>query len=142
MMEKLLKTDAASDLPQTFKIGSNSDLILENTITGNLISTIEQFALSAKGKLTFPTKFDMTEPLLPLNHGGKTIFRMSVNPEYIINKVELGTSPLSARINSVNSMAEADYPVGLLIAPVILIPEWKSLYGELLDKLADELSPK
>ncbi len=32
--------------------------------------------------------------------------------------------------------------MGLLIAPVILLPNWKHLYGELIERLADELSDK
>lgn len=142
MLEKLLKVDADSVVPQTFEIGSNSDMVLENNITGNLVWTIEQFAKFGKGRLTFPTKFDMIDPLLSLDHKGRTVFRMSVNPVEIINRVELGTSPLDGRIRAVNSMAEAGYPVGLLIAPVILLPEWKRLYSELLGRLADRLSSK
>lgn len=141
MMQKILKTDAASYAPQTFEIGSNSDLVLENCVTGNLPWTIEYFGKAGRGKLTFPTKFDMVEPLLYLNHQGKTIFRMSVNPSEIIKKIEIGTSPLSKRIHALNSMAEAGYPIGLLIAPVILIENWKSLYKELIEILATELSP-
>lgn len=142
MLERLLKKDAAADVPQTFEIGSNSDLLLENTITDNLIYTIERFGREGRGKLTFPSKFDMVQPLLGLDHRQKTIFRMSMNPQEIINKVEIGTSSLSARIRALNDMAEAGYPVGMLIAPVILLPNWKQLYGELIDRLADELSPK
>lgn len=142
MMEKLLKAAAAAAAPQTFEIGSNSDLVLENTVTGNLPWTIERFAEYGKGKITFPTKFDMVEPLLGLDHRGKTIFRMSMNPSEIIRRVELGTSTLPQRIRAINAMAEAGYPVGLLIAPVILLPNWKQQYGELLDRLADELSSK
>ncbi|WP_312071206.1 SPL family radical SAM protein [Anaerotignum propionicum] len=142
MLDRLLKKDAAADVPQTFEIGSNSDLLLENTITDNLIYTIERFGREGRGKLTFPSKFDMVQPLLGLDHRQKTIFRMSMNPQEIINKVEIGTSSLSARIRALNDMAEAGYPVGMLIAPVILLPNWKQLYGELIDRLADELSSK
>lgn len=142
MMEMLLKADAASDIAQTYEIGSNSDLVLENVVTGNLCWTINQFAKAGKGKLTFPTKFDVVEPLLSLEHGGKTIFRMSVNPSDIIRTVELGTSSLDKRIRAVNEMAEACYPVGLLIAPVILLQDWKRLYGELLDILNAGLSQR
>ena len=142
MLERLLKADAAAPSPQTYEIGSNSDLVLENTVTGNLPWTIERFAADGVGRLTFPTKFDMVEPLLALDHRGKTIFRMSVNPDEIIHRVELGTSPLSDRIRALNDMAEAGYPVGLLIAPVILLPDWRELYGRLLDILARELSPE
>lgn len=142
MLDKVLKKDAQAPVPQTFEIGSNSDLLLENTITNNLPYTIERFSREGRGNLTFPTKFDMVNPLLNLDHKGKTIFRMSVNPQEIIQRIELGTSPLHARIRALNAMAEAGYPVGLLIAPVILLPDWKRMYGELIDQLADELSVK
>ncbi len=142
MLDRLLKKDAAALVPQTFEIGSNSDLLLENTITDNLHFTIERFAREGRGSLTFPTKFDMVTSLLNLDHRGKTIFRMSVNPQEIISRIEMGTSPLPARIRALNDMAEAGYPVGLLIAPVILLPNWKRLYGELIERLADELSDK
>lgn len=142
MLDRLLKKAAAAPAPQTFEIGSNSNLLLENSITNNLVYTIERFAQEGRGHLTFPTKFDTVNPLLGLNHRGKTIFRMSVNPEEIINRIELGTSPLHARIDALNAMAEAGYPVGLLLAPIILLPEWRQLYGRLIEQLADELSQK
>lgn len=142
MMDKLLKSASLSPGPQTFEIGSNSDLILENTITGNLPWTIERFAREGRGHLTFPTKFEMVEPLLNLDHRGKTIFRMSVNPSEIIRQVEFGTSPLDARIRALNAMCEAGYPVGLLIAPIVLLPDWKNLYEDLIEHLSKELSDK
>ena len=142
MLDRLLKKDAAAAVPQTFEIGSNSDLLLENTITDNLRFTIERFAREGRGHLTFPTKFELVNPLLELDHRGKVIVRMSVNPEEIIRRIELGTSTLRARIRALNDVAEAGYPVGLLIAPVILLPDWKRLYQELIEQLADELSEK
>ena len=140
MMAKLIKTSMKYGAPLTFEIGSNSDLVLENTVTGNLPWTIEEFAKNAEGAITFPTKFDMVAPLAALNHKGKTIFRMSVNPQQIIRRVEYGTSPLDNRIRALNLMNAAGYKTGLLIAPVILMDDWKKLYGELIDLLADALS--
>ncbi len=142
MMNKIMKTQNKSEKPLCFEIGSNSDLVLENTLTDNLCWTIEQFSDSEKGSLTFPTKFSMVEPLLNLNHRGKVIFRMSVNPQEIIRKIELGTSPLDKRIDAINSMCEAGYPVGILLAPIIFVDNWKILYGELIDVLSDKLSEK
>ncbi len=142
MFDKLTAFSQKSATPLTFEIGSNSDLILENTITDNLPWVIEEFARQGRGKLTFPTKFEMVDSLLGLDHKGKTIFRMSVNPEEIIGKIELGTSHLNNRIEAMNKMAEADYPVGLLIAPVIMIDDWKEKYKELLDTLEAKLSKR
>ena len=141
MLEKIIKTAEKSDKDLTFEIGSNSDLILENTITNNLVWTIENFKNSKKGKLTFPTKFDMVDDLLNLDHKGKVIVRMSVNPDEIIRNVEFGTSRLDGRINAINKLKEAGYEVGILIAPVIFVENWKNLYLELIQKLSKQLSP-
>lgn len=142
MLDKIIKTANKSDKDLTFEIGSNSDLILENTITNNLVWTIENFKSSKKGMLTFPTKFDMVEPILDLDHQGKVIARMSVNPEEIINKVEFGTSRLDKRIGAINKLAEADYKIGILIAPIILVDNWKQLYEDLLIELKQNLTEK
>ena len=142
MMDRLIKVSMNGETGKTFEIGSNSDLVLENTITGNLEWTITQFAQRGRGHITFPTKFHMVEPLLDLDHRGKAIFRMSVNPQSIISRIELGTSSLMKRIDAVNRMCDAGYPCGLLIAPVIIMEGWKEEYRTLLQTLRDHLSPK
>ena len=142
MLEKIIRTAKKSEKNLTFEIGSNSDLVLENTITDNLIWTIENFSKTNKGILTFPTKFSMVDDLLPLNHRGKIVIRMSVNPEEIINKVEFGTSRLKARVKAINKLQEANYKLGILIAPVILVENWKKLYSELIKYLYENLTEK
>jgi len=142
LLTKIIRTAEKSENDQVFEIGSNSDLILENTLTGNLVWTIEHFAHCKKGFLALPTKFDMVEPLLSLPHRGRVIIRMSVNPQEIVRQIEIGTSPLSGRINALNRLVDADYQTGLLIAPVILVPEWREQYPRLIEQLADGLSPK
>ena len=142
MLDKIIKTSNKSEEDFVFEIGSNSDLILENTITNNLVWTIENFKNSRKGILTFPTKFDMVDPILNLDHKGKIIVRMSLNPEAIINKVEFGTSRLKERILAINKLVNADYKVGIIIAPIILVDAWKSLYEKLMIELNETLSSK
>lgn len=140
MLEKIIKVANKAERDLTFEIGSNSDLILENTITGNLPWTIENFKGSSKGHLTFPTKFDMVDDILNVDHQGKVTVRMSVNPEQIINRVEFGTSRLKGRIEAINKLKEAGYKVGILIAPVIMVDNWKDLYSDLIRQLAENLS--
>lgn len=142
MLDKIIKVANESEKNQVFEIGSNSDLVLENTITNNLVWTIKNFASTNKGMLTFPTKFDMVDDILNLEHKGKVIVRVSMNPEEIINKVEFGTSRLKGRIEAINKLAEAGYKVGILIAPVILVENWKELYENLIKRLEAELSEK
>ncbi len=142
MLNKIIKTANNAEEDYVFEIGSNSDLILENTITNNLVWTIENFKNSKKGKLTFPTKFDMVDPILNIEHQGKVIIRMSINPEEIINKFEFGTSRLKQRIEAINKLVEANYKVGILVAPIILIDNWKTLYEGLFKQITELLTEK
>ena len=142
MLDKIIKVANEGETELTFEIGSNSDLILENTITNNLVWTIENFKKAKRGKLTLPTKFSFVDNLLNLNHEGRVIIRMSVNPEYIINNVEFGTSRLKDRIDAINKLADADYEIGILIAPVIFVENWKDLYHNLIIELKEKLNEK
>ena len=142
MLEKIIKEANKSEKELTFEIGSNSDLILENTITGNLDWTIKEFSKTSKGYLTFPTKFSMVDSICNIEHNNRIIVRMSVNPESIINKVEFGTSRLNDRIEAINKLAEADYKIGILIAPVIMVENWKEEYENLIKLLKDKLTDK
>ena len=142
MLEKIKKTANKAENNLVFEIGSNSDLILENEITGNLNWTINNFRNNEKGMLTFPTKFAMVEPILHLKHNRKIIVRMSLNPQQIIGKVEFGTSRLEDRIEAINKLVEAGYIVGILIAPIILVDNWEELYEDLLKTMQNKLSRK
>lgn len=140
MLNKIIKTSNQSEKELTFEIGSNSDLILENTITNNLEWTIPNFANNNRGYLTFPTKFDMVDSILNLDHKGRVIVRMSLNPENIIRRVEFGTSNLENRVKAINKLQEAGYKVGILIAPIIFVDNWKEEYENLLIFLKENLS--
>ena len=142
ILEKIIKTANESEKELTFEIGSNSDLILENSITGNLKWTIENFSKAKKGYITFPTKFDMVDDILDVKGKEKVIIRMSVNPKEIIQKIEMGTSSLENRVKAINKLKEAGYKVGILIAPVIFVENWERLYEELIIYLKENLSEK
>lgn len=140
MLDKMIKTASKSEKPLTFEIGSNSDIILENTITNNLSWTIENFANSNNGFITFPTKFDMVDDILDVKGIEKIIPRVSINPQKIINMVEFGTSRLDKRIEAINKLKSSGYKVGILIAPIILVENWQELYNDLFEYLAQNLS--
>ena len=108
MIDKIIKTANESNEELVFEIGSNSDLVLENSITGNLKWTIENFNKAQKGYITFPTKFDMVDDILDIQGKDRVIIRMSVNPKEIIRKVEMGTSQLEERVEAINKLKKQD----------------------------------
>lgn len=141
MIDKVKKTIAKVGVPKVYELGSNSDMILENTITGNLRWAIEEFGKLNNATATFATKFDAVDDLLDAKHNGHTQMRISVNPQYIISHVEIGTSSLMERINAANKMYEAGYRVGINVAPVILLAGWEGMYEELFQTLQTQLLP-
>lgn len=127
--------------PKVYELGCNSDMLLENTITGNLKWAIEEFGKLKNATATFATKFDAVDDLLDINHNGHTKMRISVNPQEIIRKVEFGTSSLEERIIAANKMFEAGYEIGLNIAPIILVENWEKIYESLFIELNEKLLP-
>ncbi len=125
-----------------YEIGSNSDMVLENTLTGNLRWAIENLSLINNVRVTFATKFSMVESILDAKHRGRVQMRISVNPQEIIKRVEIGTSNLKERIGAANKMYEAGYTIGINLAPIILIDNWQKLYRELFIFLTDYLHPE
>ena len=141
MMDKLKR--AAEKYPgSVFEIGSNSDLVLENSVSGSLEWTIREFRDVDHARLTLPTKFDMVDPLLDIGHGGNVTIRMSLNPGEIIRRVEFGTSDLHERIAALNKLYRAHYDVGILVAPIILLEGYEALYEGLFQTMAAELDPE
>lgn len=141
MMDKL-KASAIKYPGSVFEIGSNSDLVLENSVSGNLEWTVREFAGVKNARLTLPTKFNMIDSLLGIDHGRNVTIRMSLNPEEIIRKVEFRTSSLDDRIEAINKLYKADYDVGILIAPIILLDGYREMYERLFQKMAEKLLPK
>lgn len=140
MMNSIKRKIEKEGVHKVYELGSNSDMVLENAITGNLRWAIEEFGKLENATATFSTKFHMVDDLLDANHKGHTQMRISINPKDIIKKVEIGTSKLEDRIHAANKMFEAGYKIGINIAPIILVEDWKYNYINLIKQLYNELN--
>ncbi len=142
MMEQVRKKAARLGAEKVYEIGCNSDMVLENSLTGNLKWAIEQFAAIKDARCTFATKFSDVDELLDIEHNGHTQMRISVNPDEIIKKAEIGTAGLEDRIRAANKMFAAGYKIGINIAPIILLGDWKEQYDGLFDRLYRNLDDR
>jgi spore photoproduct lyase len=116
----------------TFEASCYTDPLGIEHLTGSLSETVKWFgAWKADAQLRFTTKFDAVEPLLRIGHGGRTRMRASLNPS-LFARHEGGTSPVASRLDALRRMAEAGYPVGLTIAPIIAEPGWEEAYDALI----------
>lgn len=123
----------------TFESGSITDPVALEHLTGNLKRCIEFFGSSENGRLRVITKFNNVDSFLNINHNNHTKFRFSINTSYVINKFEHNTSTYEERIAAAKKIADSGYPIGFIIAPIMIYDNWKSDYKELIHKLKSEL---
>jgi spore photoproduct lyase len=120
----------------TFEASCYTDPLGIEHLTGSLAATVEHVGTHAWAgpvQLRFTTKFDDVRPLLTLPHAGRTRVRMSVNAPAVGDRFEGGTARMPARVAALRELALAGYPVGLTVAPIMPVDDWRAGYGGLLD---------
>lgn len=129
----------------TFEASCYTDPLGIEHLTGSLEACIRHFGTLEDGHLRWVTKFDQVDSLLHLPHNGHTRPRVSLNAEWITRRLEGGTASLAARLQALRKLAlpvaqgGGGYPVGVVIAPIMPIPDWQEAYAQLLDQLQQTL---
>ncbi len=125
----------------TFEVSCYTDPLGIEHLTGSLAECIRYFgAWQAPVQLRWTTKFDGVGSLLGLQHERRTRVRFSVNAATAARNFEGGTAPVAARLRAMRQMAAAGYPVGLTIAPIMPVENWREEYCQLLRSAAAALA--
>ena len=123
----------------TFECSCYTDPLSIEHLTGSLAACITHFgAWDASVQLRFTTKFDAVGPLLVLAHNRRTRIRFSVNA-HAAERHEGGAPRMKARLAALRAVAEAGYPVGLTVAPIMRVPDWADAYDRLFADVAEAL---
>ncbi len=124
----------------TFECSCYTDPLSIEHLTGHLAACITRFgAWDAPVQLRFTTKFDAVGPLLGLAHHRRTRIRFSVNAT-AAERHEGGAPRMKARLAALRAVAEAGYPVGLTVAPILRLPDWGAAYDALFADVAVALA--
>ncbi len=124
----------------TFEASCYTDPLGIEHLTGALAESIRFFgAWDAPVQLRWTTKFDGVGSLLSLPHHGRTRIRFSVNAASVSRGFEGGTANVAQRLQALRRVAEAGYPVGLTIAPIMPVENWQAEYQALLSDVAAAL---
>jgi spore photoproduct lyase len=123
----------------TFEVASAGDPLAIEHITGSLARTIDFFGSLDNARLRVVTKFSNVDPLLGLKHNGHTRFRVNINSRYVIKNFEHNTASLNERIEAASRLASAGYPIGFIVAPIMIYDRWKEEYLELFEELRSRI---
>ncbi len=125
----------------TFEASCYTDPLGIEHITGALAETIRFFgAWDAPVQLRWTTKFDGVGELAKLPHAGRTRVRFSVNAASVSRDFEGGTATVARRLAAMRTLALAGYPVGLTIAPIMPVEQWREEYRALFEAVGTALA--
>ncbi len=123
----------------TFECSCYTDPLSIEHLTGSLAACITRFGeWDAPVQLRFTTKFDAVTPLLGLAHNRRTRIRFSVNA-VAAERHEGGAPRVASRLAALRAVAEAGYPVGLTVAPILRVPDWAEAYDHLFENVGTAL---
>ncbi len=125
----------------TFEASCYTDPLGIEHLTGGLEESINHFGARPDTQLRVVSKFDAVDPLLSLEHNNRTRFRTSLNAEQISKRLEGGTATMDARMKALRKLAlpkeqgGGGYPVGVVLAPIMPIPDWQEHYTQMFNQL-------
>ncbi len=132
------RNKARVDEGTTFEASCYTDPLALEHLTGSWQRAVEHFGQwEAPVQLRWTTKYDDVGDFVGLPHAGRTRVRFSVNCLPITTRFEGGTSRVEDRLAALRRLALDGYPVGLTMAPLMPLPEWREHYGHLLGLVAD-----
>ncbi|MBD2089758.1 radical SAM protein [Microcoleus sp. FACHB-1515] len=123
----------------SFEVSCYTDPLGIEHLTGSLAECIRYFGTRDRAQLRWVSKFDAVDGLLDLPHNGRTRCRVSVNAAPISTKLEGGTATVANRLQGLRKLAQADYPIGLVIAPIMPVEDWEQHYRDLFDAIESAL---
>lgn len=129
----------------TYEVSCYTDPLGIEHLTGSLAECIRYFGTREDAHLRWVSKFDAVDNLLDLPHNGHTRCRFSVNAAPVSGRFEGGTAPVKSRLQALRRLAlpkqqgGGGYPVGLVIAPIMLMDDWELHYGQLFDEISEAI---
>ncbi|MCA2216376.1 spore photoproduct lyase family protein [Jidongwangia harbinensis] len=135
------RSSARADEGTTFEASCYTDPLALEHLTGSWRRAVEHFgAWDAPVQLRWTTKYDDVDGFVGLPHAGRTRVRFSVNCRPVSTRLEGGTARVEDRLAALRRLALDGYPVGLTIAPIMPVPDWRTHYGLLLDAVRDAVA--
>ncbi|MES1022839.1 spore photoproduct lyase family protein [Gloeocapsa sp. BRSZ] len=140
-----LATYERPDTATTFEVSCYTDPLGIEHLTGSLAECIRYFGTRSDAHLRWVSKFDAVDELIDLPHNGHTRCRVSVNAAPVSGRFEGGTASVASRLQALRKLAlphsqgGGGYPVGIVIAPIMLIDDWELHYTRLFDEMSTSL---
>ena len=126
---------ANPDLIYRIGTGEFTDSMALDRITGLSSHLVNFFQDKQNAVLELKTKCNVTDNLLHLSHGGRTVMAWSLNSPHILQQEEIRTASLDQRLEAARVCAEKGYKLAFHFDPIIYHPGWQKGYRKTVTKL-------
>ena len=92
--------------------------------------------------LEFKTKTANIKNLLGYKHKGNVVVSWSINPQNYITQEEHKCDTLADRLAAARQCADAGYPVGFHLDPLLHYQDWQNEYENVVEQLAQIFKPR
>jgi len=122
---------------QDVRIGSGqfTDSLIFDDITGYSPLIVEFFKNKPRTIFEFKTKSANVDLLLKVKPADNILVSWSLNPENIIEEVELYTASLDSRLEAALKCFNAGYRVGFHFDPIIFYNGWEGDYKKIVERI-------
>ncbi len=115
--------------------GELGDSLALEPLLGTGAELVRAFSRLRGAVLELKTKSANLDNLLELDHGGNTVISWSISPADVARREERGAPSVEERLIAAEQAVAAGYGVAFHLDPVFLVPQWESLYVDLIDEL-------
>lgn len=134
----------------TIDIGCDDQITLSNRVTksvdypGHVVDIVNQVGDSTQEiMLSFASKdADFSDYAKNIKHPNKNRIRLSLMPENHRKVLELNTSKIEDRINSINVLVDMGFEVHINLSPIVITDNFIEEYSELLTNVNDVLTQR
>ena len=117
-----------------FGTGELSDSLALDNFTGLSRDYAEFFSTKKNALIEFKTKTDSIELLLD-SPTKNVVVSWSLNPQIIADREETLSANVRDRLKAARKCQDKGFLIGFHFDPILWVPEWESLYYELIQKL-------
>jgi len=125
-----------------FGTGELGDSLIHDALTDFSRRMVPFFAETRNGILELKSKTAAIGTLKDLDPKGHTVISWSLNPPFIIHRIEPKTASLTQRIEAARLCQEAGYWIGFHFDPVIWYEGWERDYYAVPEAIAHALDPE
>ena len=87
------------------------------------------------------TKSAAYRAIRELSPTDRVILAWTLSPQPVAARYEHGAPPLRQRLDAVQAAIDDGWPVRLCFDPVLAVPSWESVYGELIEETFQRIDP-